>query len=120
MGSEVNQVSYFAAHEVGEHTDKGLIQFCYHLVLKNNGLIALGSNQSVKDLQPQVPGTLVLLDTYQEHLVTIDNRILESPNEVLTWVTLMVESPAFVAGARPNHIYELFDDLIEKTSQLKG
>ena len=54
--------------------------------------------------------------------MTIDNRILESPNEVLTWVSLMVmvKSPAFVAGARPNHIYALFDDLIEKTSQLKG
>ena len=115
--SEVDGVNYFAAHEVGEHDDKGFQQFTYHLVLKNNGLMALGSSQSVDDFQPQVPGTLVLLDTDQEHLVTIDNRILESPDDVLTWVTLKVDRHARLEQYEPNHIYEFFDELIEKTQE---
>ena len=116
-GSEVDGVNYFAAHEVGEHDDKGFQQFTYHLVLENNGLMALGSNQSVDDFQPQVPGTLVLLDTHQEHLVTIDNRILESPDDVLTWVTLKVDYGARLELLEPDNIYAFFDDLIEETQQ---
>lgn len=118
--SEVDQVDYFAAHEVGEHSDKGFPQFTYHLVLKNNGLMALGSNQSVEEFQPQVPGTLVLLDTHQEHLVSIDNRILESVDDVLTWVTLKVDYRARLEQYEPNHIYEFFDDLIEETKQAQA
>ena len=116
-GSEVDGVDYFAAHEVGEHDDKGCERYTYHLVLKNNGLIALGSSQFIKDFQPQVPGTLVLLDTHEEHLVTIDKRILECPDDVLTWVTLKVDYGARLELLEPDNIYAFFDDLIEKTEQ---
>jgi hypothetical protein len=83
--------SYFiATRGVPSHTDDDFPNYSYHLILLNTGLVAKGVWQNIEDLAPQLPGTILVLDNWQEHHVIEDPRLKTLQDSL--WVSLCQDS----------------------------
>lgn len=83
--------SYFiATRGVPSHTDDEFPNYSYHLILLNTGLVAKGVEQNTEDFEPQSPGTIIILDNWQEHHAIEDSRI--KTLEDLLWVSICFDS----------------------------
>lgn len=73
--SSIDGMYFISTGGVSPHTDDDFPQYAYHLVLVNGGLIAKGEGQILTDLEPQPPGTILILDNWQPHHAIEDQRV---------------------------------------------
>ncbi|MBD2201679.1 hypothetical protein H6G33_10000 [Calothrix sp. FACHB-1219] len=106
--SEDENITFLGVKMLGNHTDKEFPNYSYHLVLRNSRLIAKGYGQNRRNIAPQLPGTILVIDSWKYHHVTWDKR-LKSKEDPL-WISACFDSNELISRDR---IIEVFNNFLE-------
>jgi hypothetical protein len=80
----IDNVCWLGCSRVERHTDGYLLpRYTAILIIQNTGLIAKPCSLSKKDISPQFPGTVLILDIHRYHHCISDRRIAGSDNSPL-------------------------------------
>jgi hypothetical protein len=85
----LSEAYFIGTSGAASHTDDEFAQYAYHLVLVNTGLVAKGVNQQ-NNFEPQVPGTIIVLNNWEWHHAIKDSRIGTSEDPI--WVSICFDS----------------------------
>lgn len=89
------EINYVGTRGISSHKDIYLPRYCYHLIVKNNGIIAKGVNQSIYDYSAQIPGAILVLDAHQSHHAIKDERWQRSTEKEL-WISACFDSDELI------------------------
>ena len=87
----VHQFCWLGCGRVNRHVDGALVpRYTAILLIQNTGLIAKLCSHSKRDIAPQVPGTILVLDIHKYHHCIADKRIVGNARSPLL---LAVDTP---------------------------
>lgn len=112
--SSYENVAYIGVKTMNKYKDSDFYdKYSAFLILRNDGFIVKGNSQSKIKYQPQLPGTIIIVNIHAIHHVIKDKRIVTSESSPC-WIGACIE---YSANPDYHQVEEIFRQFLTKQSQ---